>query len=252
VTDTRLVGKRVIVTGAASGLGRAFVLGLVDLGAHVLAADVDEEGLTETAAVVAGEGRTLSTVVVDVSSAEETRLLADAAQGKLGGLDALVNNAAVVSDLSRRPFDEVDEGEWDRVLAVNAKGPWLCARAVIPLLRAAGGGSIVNLASGVFWSGSAGLVHYVTSKAAVIGLTRVLARELGPEGVRVNAIAPGYIPTAGTTGLTGGIPYDTTATALGRLGEPGDLLGALTFLLSNESAFVTGQTILVDGGRHFH
>lgn len=174
------------------------------------------------------------------------------ARKALGGLDGLVNNAAIVAGLTRRPFDKVPEDEWDRVLAVNAKGPWLCAKATVPLLRAAGGGSIVNLASEVALSGSAGLVHYVTSKAAVIGLTRVLARELGPDLIRVNTLAPGFIPTAGTHGLAGATPYDTSATPLGRVGEPSDLLGALTFLLSDDSCFMTGQTMLVNGGRVLH
>ena len=122
----------------------------------------------------------------------------------LGGLDALVNNAAIVEGLARRPFDEIDEREWDRVLEVNVKGAWLCAKAAVPLLREAGGGSIVNMASEVAFSGSPGLAHYVTSKAAVIGLTRVLARELGPDRIRVNALAPGFIPTEGSVTMTAG------------------------------------------------
>ena len=137
-------------------------------------------------------------------------------------------------------------------LTVNVKGPWLCAKAVLPLLREAGGGSIVNLASEVAFTGSPGLVHYVTSKSAVIGLTRALARELGADRIRVNALAPGFIPTEAASGMTGGQPYDTTATPLGRLGQPADLLGALAFLVSDESAFVTGQTILINGGRVPH
>ena len=170
----------------------------------------------------------------------------------LGGLDALVNNAAIVEGLTRRPFDEIDEGEWDRVLEVNVKGAWLCAKAAVPLLRDAGGGSIVNMASEVAFSGSPGLAHYVTSKAAVIGLTRVLARELGPNRIRVNALAPGFIPTEGSVTMTPAAQYDVSATPLGRLGEPTDLLGALAFLVSDESAFITGQTLLVNGGRLSH
>lgn len=134
---------------------------------------------------------------------------------------------------------------------VNVKGTWLCATAVAPLLRNAGGGSIVNLASEVAFSGSPGVAHYVASKAAIIGLTRALARELGPAQIRVNALAPGFIPTEGSAVMQGGRPYDTAATPLGRLGQPDDLLGALAFLVSDESAFVTGQTLLVNGGRLF-
>jgi NAD(P)-dependent dehydrogenase (short-subunit alcohol dehydrogenase family) len=247
----RLDGKRVVVTGAAQGLGRAFVLHLAGSGARVLAADVRVEGLAETCARATDEGGVALAATADVSSSEDTLALADAARNAFGGVDALVNNAAVVEGLRRRAFDEIPEDEWDRVLRVNVKGVWLCARALVPLLREAGGGSIVNLASEVAFTGSPGLVHYVTSKAAVVGLTRALARELGPSGIRVNAVAPGFIPTEGSRTMTDSTSYDTSATPLGRVGEPADLLGALSFLVSDESAFVTGQTLLVNGGRVF-
>ena len=170
----------------------------------------------------------------------------------LGGLDALVNNAAIVEGLGRRPFDEIGEDEWDRVLEVNVKGAWLCAKGAVPLMRDAGGGSIVNMASEVAFSGSPGLAHYVTSKAAVIGLTRVLARELGPSQIRVNALAPGFVPTEGSQTMTSAAQYDVAPTPLGRLGQPSDLLGAVAFLVSDDSAFITGQTLLVNGGRLSH
>lgn len=243
-----LAGKRIVLTGAAQGLGREFALHLASLGARVLAADVDSEGLGSTAEQARSRGFDVVCRATDVRSAADTRALADAASASFGGADALVNNAAIVA-LPRRPFDEIPEDEWDRVLEVNVKGAWLCARAVAPLLRAAGGGAIVNLASEVAFSGSPGVAHYVASKAAVVGLTRVLARELGPAHIRVNALAPGFIPTEGSAVMQGEAPYDATATPLGRVGEAQDLLGALAFLVSDESAFVTGQTLLVNGGR---
>ena len=246
----RLAGKRIIVTGAAQGLGREFALRLASLGARVLAADVAEAELDATCARAHSDGLEVMACVADVRSASAIRALADAASAELGGADGLVNNAAIVA-LPRRPFDEISEDDWDRVLEVNVKGAWLCARAVVPLLRSAGGGSIVNLASEVAFSGSPGVAHYVASKAAVIGLTRVLARELGPAQIRVNALAPGFIPTEGSAVMQGEAPYDPSATPLGRVGQPDDLLGALAFLLSDESAFVTGQTLLVNGGRLF-
>jgi NAD(P)-dependent dehydrogenase (short-subunit alcohol dehydrogenase family) len=249
MSPERLAGKRAIVTGAAQGLGREFVLHLARLGARVIASDVREEGLAETCELAARGGEAVP-VGADVSSAEQTAALAAAAREAFGGLDALVNNAAVIEGLTRRPFDEIPEDEWDRVLAVNAKGPWLCARAVAPLMRESeGGGSIVNLSSEVAYSGSPGVAHYVTSKAAIIGLTRALATELGPDGIRVNAIAPGFIETAGSRGLLGGGSYDSSSTPLGRVGQTDDLLGVLAFLVSDESAFITGQTLLVNGGR---
>jgi NAD(P)-dependent dehydrogenase (short-subunit alcohol dehydrogenase family) len=249
MSSERLAGKRAIVTGAAQGLGREFVLHLVALGARVIASDVQEEALSETCELAVEAGGEAVAVRADVSSADQTTALAQAAHEAFGGVDALVNNAAVIEGLSRRPFDQIPEEEWDRVLRVNAKGPWLCASAVAPLMRKGGGGSIVNLSSEVAFSGSPGVAHYVTSKAAVMGLTRALATELGPDGVRVNAIAPGFIETAGSRGLLGGGTYDASSTPLRRVGQPDDLLGALVFLVSDESAFVTGQTLLVNGGR---
>lgn len=246
IGSDRLAGKRVIVTGAARGLGREFALHLASLGARVLAADIADVG--GTCARARERGLEVLPAIVDVRSGEQTRALAQTAGDALGGVDALVNNAAMVA-LVRRPFDEIPEDEWDRVFEVNVKGVWLCVRSVAPLLRTAGGGSIVNLASEVAFSGSPGTAHYVASKAAIVGLTRVLARELGPTQIRVNAVAPGFIPTEASVVMQGNRPYDTGATPLGRLGQPDDLLGAVTFLVSDESAFVTGQTLLVNGGR---
>jgi len=252
MSDPRLAGKRVIVTGAGQGLGREFALHLAGLGARVLAADIRPDRLQATVDRAKDKGLDIHATTADVSDPDQTRALAATARDALGGLDALVNNAAIVEGLTRRPFDEIDEREWDHVLEVNVKGAWLCAKATVPLLREAGGGSIVNMASEVAFSGSPGLVHYVTSKAAVIGLTRVLARELGPSQIRVNAIAPGFIPTAGSTTMTAADQYDVGPTPLGRLGQPADLLGALAFLIGDESAFISGQTLLVNGGRLSH
>jgi len=244
-----LAGKRVVVTGAGRGLGREFALHLAGLGARVLAVDVRDELLRETAAVASERSLEVLTSVADVSSAHQTTALADDARRLLGGLDALVNNAAIVEGLGRRGFDEIDEDEWDRVLTVNVKGVWLCARALVGLIREAGGGSIVNMASEVAFSGSPGLAHYVASKGAVVALTRTLARELGPSQIRVNALAPGFVPTQASQTMLATPQYDVSTTPLGRVGQPADLLGALAFLVSDESSFITGQTLLVNGGR---
>ena len=245
----RLAGKRVVVTGAAGGLGRAFVIHLAGIGARVLASDMRGPELAETCELAGEEGDTVLPAIADVGSPEQTAALAGMAREAFGGVDALVNNAGLIEGLTRRPFEEIPDEEWDRVLRVNAKGPWLCAKAIVPMMREGRGGSIVNLSSEVAFSGSSGVVHYVASKAAVVGLTRALGKELGPARIRVNAIAPGFIPTGGTKGLADGATYDVSLTPLGRVGQPDDLLGALTFLVSDESAFVTGQTILVNGGR---
>jgi NAD(P)-dependent dehydrogenase (short-subunit alcohol dehydrogenase family) len=236
----KLEGARVLVTGAARGLGLELALHLRGEGAQVLGAD-----LVESSAQLERVGVQL--VQADVSSELDVERLADAARDRLGGLDALVNNAGVV-DLERRPFWEIAVEEWDRVLAVNVRGPWLCAKAMLPMLRESNGGAIVNLTSETAFTGSPGIAHYVSSKGALVSLTRAMARELGGEGIRVNAIAPGYVPTEGSRSMTPG-GYDPSATPLGRVGEPSDLLGAVAFLLSDDSGFVTGQTLLVNGGR---
>jgi NAD(P)-dependent dehydrogenase (short-subunit alcohol dehydrogenase family) len=236
----KLEGGRVLVTGAARGLGLELALHLAGAGARVMGADLSEGSDQLKRAGI-------ELVQVDVSSQADADGLADSVREELGGLDALVNNAAVV-DLERRPFWEIPVDEWDRVLAVNVRGPWLCSGALLPLLRESDGGAIVNLASETAFTGSPGLAHYVASKGALVSLTRSLARELGDEGIRVNAVAPGYVPTEGSRGLAPG-GYDPSATPLGRVGEAGDLLGAIAFLLSDESGFVTGQTLLVNGGR---
>lgn len=246
-----LAGKRMIITGGAQGLGREFSLHLAGLGARVLAADIEPEPLLATSRLAEERGTPILTSTTDVSSPSQTEALADTARSAMGGLDALINNAGLVAGLRRRPFEEIPEDEWDRVLAVNLKGAWLCAKAVIPLLRDAGRGSIVNMASEVAFSGSPGLAHYDASKAALIGLTRTLARELGRDQIRVNALAPGFIPTEASA-LLSGAGYDTSLTPLGRVGQPSDLLGALAFLISDDSAFITGQTLLVNGGRLLH
>jgi NAD(P)-dependent dehydrogenase (short-subunit alcohol dehydrogenase family) len=224
---------RVLVTGAARGLGLAFASHFASRGAEVLGADVLEAADVE-----------FPLVRVDVTQPEG---LTEAITAELGGLDVLINNAAIV-DLERRPFWEISEDEWDRVMSVNVKGVWLVTKAVLPLLRASDHAAIVNVASEVAFSGSTGLAHYVASKGAIVSFTRALARELAPDGIRVNAIAPGYIPTeAASTMAPDG--YDATRTPLGRIATPEDLLGAVWFLASQDSSFITGQTLLVNGGR---
>jgi NAD(P)-dependent dehydrogenase (short-subunit alcohol dehydrogenase family) len=235
----------VLVTGAARGLGRAFALALAADGHAVLAADVDEAGLAETAA--AG-GEELRTAICDVSDPAAVEAAVTAAVEAFGGLDALVNNAGIIR-VTRGPTRDVSLEEYERVMAVNVRGTWLMCRAAIPALEAAGGGSIVNLASEAAFTGSRGMSHYVASKGAVVGMTRALARELGPLGIRVNAIAPGYTDTEG--GRTIGDPgtYDVTDTPLGRVATPDDMVGTLRYLLGPDSSFVTGQILLVNGGR---
>lgn len=242
-----LEGKRVIVTGAAGGLGRAFAKAFAAEGARVVAADINLNGAAETAVLTGGIG-----AQVDVTSQASTAALAALAVERLGGVDVLVNNAAIYAGLERRGFETIDETVWDRVMAVNVKGPWQMTRAAAPHLRAAGGGAVINVSSATVMSGSPEWLHYVSSKGAVIAMTRALARELGDDGVTVNAIAPGFTLTEASLGLMdNAASYGVTRGAIKRAAGSGDMVGAALFLASPHAAFITGQTLIVDGGRQF-
>jgi 3-oxoacyl-[acyl-carrier protein] reductase len=218
-----LTGKRIVVTGAARGIGAA------------LAAELRARGATAvTADIAAG-----ADVRCDVSDADQVSEMFTGA----GDVDGLVNCAALL--VGRKAHDEIDLDEWDRMFAVNVRGSFLCARAAAAAMGDRGG-SIVNVASETAVTGSHGFVHYVASKGAVIAMTRALANELGPRGIRVNCVAPGFTPTPGSE-LLGS--YDPSRTPLGRVMRPDDLLGTFCYLLSDDSLFVSGQTLLVNGGR---
>ena len=246
-----LSGHVAVVTGAAGGLGRAFALGLAGAGARVAAADRNAAGATETVGLIAeslGEGLA---VEVDVSDLASTEQMAAEVVDRWGRIDVLVNNAGIYASLQRKPFFEITPAEWDLVMDVNLKGTWLCSRAVFPAMRD-NGGSIVNISSATFYSGSANWSHYVASKGGIIGLTRSLAREAGDYGIRVNAIAPGFTLTeASRQVIEDADTYGVSRGAIKRAEQPDDLVGTLVFLASSASEFVTGQTLIVDGGRQF-
>ena len=191
----------------------------------------------------------------DVSVESDTNKLAEVASDSFGQIDVLVNNAALYGGLKRRPFYEIDVDEWDKVQAINVRGTWLCIKSVFPFMKKQGKGKIVNISSGTFFAGSPGLAHYVTSKGAVIGLTRGISRELGQFNITINAIAPGYTLTDATLKINPDQNYSlemAKSRALKRDQFPKDLLGTLIFLCSDDSDFMTGQTLLVDGGRSMH
>lgn len=247
MADLGLSGKRVVITGAAGGLGRAFAEGFAAAGAIVMAADVNAAGLAETAHLTGGHAQT-----VDVTSAASCTALAAAAQARMGGVDILINNAAIYAGLERAPMEDLDEAVWDRVMAVNVKGLWQVSRALSPLLRQAGAGAIVNVASATVFSGSPQWLHYVASKGAVIAMTRAMAREMGDDNVRVNVIAPGFTLTEASLNLMeDAASYGVTRGALKRASQPQDMVGAALYLASPLAGFVTGQTLIVDGGRQF-
>jgi NAD(P)-dependent dehydrogenase (short-subunit alcohol dehydrogenase family) len=242
-----------IVTGAAGGLGRAFCVALAAAGARIVAADVAQSGATETAELIIARGGEAVAVRVDVTSEAETQQMAATAVERWGRIDSLVNNAGLYATLSRRPFFDLPPDEWDRVMSVNLKGPWLCARAVYPAMKKQGQGKIINITSATFFSGSPLWSHYVASKGGLIGLTRSLAREVGDDGICVNAIAPGFTLTeASRSVMAEAEQYGVTRGAIKRAEQPEDVAGLVVFLASDASDFMTGQTIVVDGGRQLY
>jgi len=246
----RLKDKVAIVTGAAQGLGRAFSNALAGQGAKVMVVDLASlEGVVKEIEVSSGVAKALQ---ADVSIEEDTFKIAEETVRSFGRIDILVNNAAVAYGLVRKPFFEIAPKVWDKVMAVNVKGIWLCTKAVFPFMKQQGKGKIINLSSETFFTGSHGLAHYVASKGGVIGLTRALAVELGPYNININSVAPGFTDTESSRSVMDVTKYDVSRTPLGRLQQPTDLIGTVVFLASDESDFITGQTLLVDGGRVMH
>ncbi len=246
-----VAGKTIAVTGAARGLGQEFARHLAAAGANIVVGDVND--CTATTDLVAETGGKAVAVRLDVTHAASAQAMVEAGIAAFGRLDGLVNNAALYGALHGGRFDAIDEAEWDACMAVNVKGIWNCCKAAVPAMRQQGGGSIVNIASLAATFGMPFGLHYTASKAAVIGLTRGLARELGRDGIRVNALAPSAVLTEGTNEFFGdkldrALAAVKAGQTIQRNLAPSDLTGTVAWLLSDESAFVTGQTIAVDGG----
>ncbi|HVZ10183.1 SDR family NAD(P)-dependent oxidoreductase [Rhodopila sp.] len=243
-----LSGKVVLVTGAARGLGLEYARGLGAAGAHVIAGDLAD---CSAAAAAAGNGAT--GVRLDVTDMASCQAMAALALDRFGRIDGLINNAALYGSLRGGRFNQIAEADWDATMAVNVKGIWNCCKAVVEGMRQGGAGSIVNIASLAATYGMPFALHYTTSKAAVIGLTRGLARELGRDNIRVNAVAPSAVTTEGTAEFFGdkldrGLEVIRTGQSIQRTLEPADLVGTILWLIGDGSRFVTGQTIAVDGG----
>jgi NAD(P)-dependent dehydrogenase (short-subunit alcohol dehydrogenase family) len=251
MSELGLQDKVVIVTGGAAGLGRAFARGFAKAGARIVVADIDGVGAEAAAALIREEGGQAMACRVDVADEGSTLAMAAETLAAFGAIDALVNNAAVYAGLKRRPFHEIPVEEWDRVMAVNLRGPFLCARAVFPHMRGRGG-RIVNISSATVMSGSPMWMHYVASKGGVIAMTRVMAREMGAHNINVNALAPGFTLTEASLGMMeNAATYGVDRGALTRAATPDDMVGAALWLASPLSGFMTGQTLVVDGGRQF-
>ena len=246
----RLAGKVAIVTGGARHIGAVYCRKLAAEGAAVIIADV-LDGDKVVQEITAAGGRAMA-LKVDVSKEEDTIQMAAETVKTFGRIDILVNNAAIFINIQRQPFYEITAEEWDRVSAVNIKGPFLCAKAVFPQMKEQRSGKIINISSSTAFAGTPLFLHYVASKAALIGMTRSLAREVGEFGICVNAIAPGLVQHEGQTVPKEFTEFQLKARSIKRLQTPEDLLGVLVYLASPDSDFVTGQTILVDGGSIFH
>jgi NAD(P)-dependent dehydrogenase (short-subunit alcohol dehydrogenase family) len=242
-----LAGRTVLVTGAGRGLGRAFAEACAEHGARVIIADLDAAAGEAAAAELRGAGHEATALPVDIGEPDSVASLAEAVRDRFGTIHGLLNNAAIATGIGGKTYDAIDIETWDRVFRVNVRGTWLMVKHLAPLL--ADGGAIVNVASDTALWGAPRLLHYVGSKGAIISMTRSLARELGPRGIAVNAIAPGLVRVWATEY----VPQDRhdlyeQGRAIQRAQFPEDVTGAAVFLLSPAASFVTGQLLPVNGG----
>ena len=247
---SRLAGKTVVITGAGRGIGAVMAKRMAQEGANVVVTDVlDTKGTVEA---ITERGGSAIGISVDVTSDDNLAAMVEATEKAFGSLDILVNNASIFAALQPKPFMQIDNDEFDKVMTVNARGVHQATRAVVPAMLRAGGGKIVNIASGTFYYGAPGLSHYTASKGAVIALTRCHGRELGDKNIQVNAIAPGLTESEALQGNTGFDPArapTVQSRSIKREMLPEDLLGTLMYLITPDSNFVTGQTLNVDGGK---
>jgi 3-oxoacyl-[acyl-carrier protein] reductase len=247
-------GRSVLITGGGKGLGKVYAEEFAKAGAHVVAADIDVQAAEAVASSLSGSGLNVLGLGVDVANEDSTKAMAQATLDRFGTIDVLINNASLMSVLPRRSWLEIPVDEWDRVMAVNLRGMFLCCRAVFPAMQAQKRGKIVNISSSRVWEGAPNRLHYTTSKAGVIGLTRALAREVGEFGITVNALTPGMTQSETQVASSSGNYLATriAGRAIERVQVPADLVGAVMFLSSSASDFMTGQTINVDGGKSMH
>ena len=245
-----LEGKVAIVTGGAQGIGRAIADGLAAEGARIVVADLQR---AEETAATYPEGIGLT---VDVSKEDDVERLASEVVERCGSIDVLVNNAGLYASLEMRPFTEIPLDEWRQVMDVNVASMFLTCRAAVPLMRERGGGKIVNISSGTPFRGVPFLLHYVTSKGAIVALTRALAKELGKDSIQVNCVAPGFTMSDGVKAHPEVVEalrdVSVAARTIQRDQVPEDVVGAVVFLCTSAADFITGQTMVIDGGQYFH
>jgi 3-oxoacyl-[acyl-carrier protein] reductase len=246
--------KVVIITGAGQGLGRAYARKLAEKGAKVVIAEINEDKAHEVESEIRAAGHEAFSIRTDVSNEDSTKAMVRDVIDKYGAIDVLINNASILATIKMKPFDEITIEEWDILMAVNLKGMFLCCRAVAPQMKAQKGGKIINISSSTVFNGRPYYIHYVTSKAGVIGFTRALARELGDWNINVNCVSPGAVKTE--------IPRESVTPeqlkamiaerCIKRVQIPDDLLEAIIFFASAKSDFISGQTLNIDGGQVFH
>ncbi len=248
-----LKNKVAIVTGGGRGIGQAYCLGFAAEGAKVVVADIIS--CDETVEQIKANGGDTIAVTANVTQMESLTAMAKAAIDQFGRIDILVNNAALYGDIGgMKAMSDISEEEWDRLMAINVKGVWNATKAVLPQMQAQNYGKIINISSSTILMGVPGILHYVTSKGAVWAMTRGMARELGPQGIRVNTLMPGFTMSQASkdllkkSGAEGMEQQIATQAALGREQKPEDLVGAVLYLASPASDFMTGQSINVDGG----
>jgi 3-oxoacyl-[acyl-carrier protein] reductase len=252
----RLNGRCIIITGGGHGIGRAYARRCAEEGAAVVIADIDDAAARTVAKAITDEGGAAIGLEADVRSLASMQSVVEHTEEAFGGVDGLISNAGMLTiiPISRVGFEAIDEAEWDDVLDTNLKGTWVSCRAAVPAMRRRGGGSIVNIGSGTFFLGSPTRAHYVASKGGVIGRSRVLSRELAPDNIRVNVIVPGST-------LSEDDPSDEVISmrsvpianrSIKRIEVPEDLTGAAVFFLSSDSDYITGQTLVVEGGGILH
>jgi len=249
-----LSDKVIIITGAARGLGQTYARRFAELGNHIVVCD--QRDCAQTVAQCEEAGARAIGFETDVTEGASAQAMAERALAQFGRIDVLINNAALFGSLTFAPFDKLDEGEWDATMNVNVKGIWHCSRAVVPAMREAGGGSIINISSLAAVYGMPNGLHYTTSKAAVIGLTRGLAREIGRYNIRVNAVAPNVVDTEAAGEFFGDkkdklMEATTMQMSLRQPVAADDLFGTMLYLAGDQSSRTTGQTIMVDGGSVF-
>lgn len=245
----------VVVTGGGHGIGREYCRAFAGAGAVVVVAELDGAAAERVAAELRASGAEALALRTDVADEASVDAMVSGVAARYGGVDVLVNNAAIFATvpLRRAGIADLAVGEWDRTMAVNVRGTFLASRAVIPNMQRRGSGRIINVSSGTAFHGGGGWLDYITSKAAVLGFTRALAREVGPHGITVNAVAPGATPTEATDPAEVQRQQATiSARAIPRVQTPDDIVGAVLFLASPQAAFITGQTLVVDGGRVMH